>query len=128
MKIGEPGLGDEGERLLEHRLVLGRKAGDQVGAEDDAGPGRPQPQAEPDHVGPQMPPLHPLEDQIIAGLHAQMDMRHEARLARQMGEELVVDLGRIERGEPEPRQLRHGLEDHADQPAERRPFLELAAE
>ena len=38
MKMRQPAFFDERQRILEHRLRLGRKAGDQIGAEDDIGP------------------------------------------------------------------------------------------
>src|SRR5580765_2302533 len=38
VEVSEPAVVDDRERILEHRLALGREAGDEVGAEDDFGP------------------------------------------------------------------------------------------
>ena len=60
-----------------------------------------------DHVGAPVPPLHALEDQIIAGLHGEMQMRHQPRLLGDEPSRVGVDRGRVERREPQPPQLRH---------------------
>ena len=75
--------------------------------------------AERDRVGARMPPLHALEDEIVAGLQRQMQMRHQARLVGERVEQIGVGLDRIDRGQPQPRQLRHLLEDPLHQRAER---------
>ena len=83
VEIVEPGFRDEAERAREHRLVLGRKAGDEIGAERDARPQRPRPRAPTcERIGARVPALHALQDQIVAGLERQMQMRHQPRLAR----------------------------------------------
>ncbi len=54
-------------------------------------------------VGAQMPPLHALEDQVRPRLQRQMQMRHQPRLLRDQPPQIVVDRGRVERGQPQPR-------------------------
>ena len=65
-----------------------------------------------------MPPLHALEDEIVAGLQRQMQMRHQSAVLRQRIEQVAVGLDGIDRRQPQPLQLRHVLEDLLDQRAE----------
>ena len=79
---GVPGRGEKGKTCrcvsphsstsasvrCEHLFRLGRKAGDEIGAEHDIGPRRAQRGAEMDGVGARMAPLHALENQIVARL------------------------------------------------------------
>ena len=44
-----------------------------------------------------MPPLHPLQDQIVAGLQRQMQMRHQALVAGDHIEQIAIDLDLIDR-------------------------------
>ena len=102
------------EAAAEHRLGLGRKAGDQIGAEHDlraqcAGAPRRR-----DRLRAAVPPLHALQDQIVAGLQRQMQMRHQPRLVGEQLPEILVDLARIERGQPQAAQLGNRGEKPAD--------------
>ena len=63
-------------------------------------------------------PLHPLQDHVVAGLEAHMEVRHEARLAGGQLEQALVHLDAVERGEAQPRQLGHVPQDPLDQLAE----------
>jgi hypothetical protein len=54
-----------------------------------------------------MPPLHPLQHQVVHRLEAQVQVRHQPRFLRQDPEKLLVDGRRIERREPQARQLPH---------------------
>ena len=71
-----------------------------------------------ERLGAQVPALHALQDQIAAGLQRQMQMRHQARLFRDQPPQIVVDRGRIERRQPQPRQLRHQRQQPAHQLAQ----------
>ena len=42
-------------------------------------------------------------------------MRHQARLFGQAAHKILIDLGRVDGGQPEAGQLRHELEDARDQ-------------
>ena len=64
-----------------HLLALGREAGDQVGADRRVGPRRLQPLDHRDRIGAAVAALHPLEDQVVARLQRQMEMRQQPRLA-----------------------------------------------
>src|SRR5512146_1809935 len=57
-----------------------------------------------------MPALHAFEDQIVARLDREMEMRQKPRLLRDQAPELVVDLDRIERGEAQALELGHECE------------------
>ena len=68
MKEGEIAFRHQILRPREHLVRLGRKARDDIGAKGDIGPQPPHLGAEFDRVGPGVPPLHPLQDQIVARL------------------------------------------------------------
>ena len=44
-----------------------------------------------------MAPLHALQDQIVAGLEREMQMRHQPLLLGERREQRLVDLDRIDR-------------------------------
>ena len=79
-----------------------------------------------DRVGAQVAPLHALEDQVVAGLQRQMQMRHQARLVGERVEQVAIGLDRIDRRQPQPRQSRHMLEDLLHQRAELRRARQVA--
>ena len=58
-----------------------------------------------------MPALHALEDEVVARLQRQMQMRHQPLFLGERVEQIAVGLDRIDRGQPQPLQLRHVLED-----------------
>ena len=94
---------------------------------DDVGPQAAHLLAERDRVGARMPALHALQDQVVAGLQRQMQMRHQPRLAGDGIEQIGVGLDRVDRGEAQPRQLRHVPQDLLDQRAERRRARQIRA-
>ena len=127
MQEGDAALLDDVEAVMEHLLGFGRKAGDQIGAERDIGTQSAGTPGCGDGLGSAVPPLHPLQDQIVAGLQRQMQMRHQPRLLAEQPPELVVDLARIERGQPQARQLGHCREQPPNHLAEARPARQIAA-
>ena len=58
---------------------------------------------EPDDVGPPMPPLHALEHQVVAGLHGEVEMRHQPRL---LGHQVAHSSASIAAGSSEDRRSR----------------------
>ena len=102
----------------EQRLGFGREAGDQVGADGDAGPQARARAMTASASAREMPALHALQDQVVAGLQRQMQMRHQPRLLGDQPPQIVVDRGGIERGQPQPRQFRHQRQQAADHLAE----------
>ncbi len=108
------------QRVLEHRLGLGREARDDVGAEDDTGPEAASVLAKPDRVVTQVAALHALQDHVVASLKAEMQMRHETRFGRDGLHQIVVRLDGIDRGNPEPRQIGNQPQDAHDQIAKPR--------
>ncbi len=76
--------------------------------------------AERDGIGARMPPLHALEDQIVARLQRQMQMRHQPRLVGQRVEQIGVGFHGIDRRQPQARNVRHILHDALDQRAQPR--------
>jgi hypothetical protein len=89
---------DQRERVGEHGRVFGREAGDQVRADRDVGTGGLQAFDQRDAFGARMAALHALQDHVVAGLEREVDVRHDARLAREQREQAVVDLDAVERG------------------------------
>ena len=83
--------------------------------------------AERDRVGPRMPALHALEDQIVAGLQRQMQMRHQPAFAGKGVDQIAIGLDRIDRGQAQSLELRHVLEDLLDQRAELRRARQIGA-
>ena len=67
-----------------------------------------------------MTPLHALENQIVAGLQRQVQMRHQPRLVGDRVEEIGIGFDRVDRRQPQTRQIRHVPEDALDQDAEPR--------
>ena len=94
MQEGEAAFLDQILRAREHLFGLGRKAGDDVGAERDVRPQPPHLRAELNRIVARMPPLHPLQDQIVAGLQRQMQMRHQPLVVRDHVEQIAIDLDR----------------------------------
>ena len=121
MQMRQPAVVDEVERAREHLFRLGRKADDEIGAEDDVGPRRAQRVAEADRVLARMAPLHALQDQIVARLQRQMQMRAEPLLSRKSLDEIVVGLDAIDRREPQPFELRKRAQQQTHEAPERQP-------
>src|SRR5262245_19585269 len=65
-----------------------------------------------------MPALHALQDEIVARLQREIQMRHQPRVAGERVEEVAVCLDRIDRRESQPRELRHMLQNLLHQRAE----------
>ncbi len=97
MQIGEAAALDEVERVGEHGLGLGREAGDEIGAEDRH-PGRRRRTSSQKRMASSrtMAALHALQDQIVAGLHREVKMRHQTRFGGD-GFEQVIDRLRLDR-------------------------------
>ena len=74
-----------------------------------------------------MPPLHPLQDEVAAGLQGQMQMRHQTRLLGDQPPQIVVDRRRIQRRQAQPRQFRHLRQQPAHELAQARPARQIGA-
>ena len=92
-----------------------------------SGRARPHRLAEGDGVVAQVAALHPLQDQVVAGLQRQVQVRHQPRLAGDRLDQPRVGLDLVDRREPQPRQVRHAGEDRGDEVAEPRRALEVGA-
>ncbi len=97
MQEGEIAFFHQIHRTLEHFVSLGRKARDDIGAERDIRPQSPHLRAEIDRIRARVPPLHPLQNQIVARLQRQMQMRHQAFILRDHVEQIAIDLDLINR-------------------------------
>ena len=94
---------DERDRPAPGRVVLGREADDRVRVDRDAGECRPDPPDDRGIVGRQVAPAHPAQHAVVARLERQVDVRQGPR--RAVGpdtEQLVVDVLRLDRGDPDP--------------------------
>src|SRR6185436_15280003 len=83
--------------------------------------------AEFDHIGAAMATLHALEDQIVAGLGGQMEVRHQPFLFRDDPQQDWVGLDGIDRRQSQPLQFGDMLEDFLHQRAQRWPGGQVAA-
>ena len=54
-----------------------------------------------------MPPLHPLQNQVVAGLQRQMQMRHQAFIVADDVEQIAIGFDRVDRRNPQTLQFRH---------------------
>ncbi len=107
MDVGDPAFLDQRERVLEHRFGLGREAGDEVGAEHDIGPRMADRAAEVDCMAARMSALHALEDEVIARLQREMQVRHKPLLRRDRVEQCRIEFGHVERRETQPGKVRN---------------------
>ena len=115
-------------RLFSAHLVgLGRESGDQIGAEHGVGPAAPDVGANAQRIGAAVAALHALQDHVVAGLQAEMQMRHQPRLGLDQSQEVVVDLDGIERGQPQTAQFGHLRQQAADHLAEDGPARQIGA-
>ena len=74
-----------------------------------------------------MAPLHAFKDQIVAGLEAEVQMRHDTRLIGDDLDQVVVESGRVERGKAQTRQIRHQGQQPTHQIGQARPARQIAA-
>ena len=66
MQVGQPALLDNAQGVVEHRVGLGRKSGNQICPEHDIRPGFANSIAKTDRILTRMPPLHALQDHVVA--------------------------------------------------------------
>ena len=121
MQMHELTFSDEIERAGEHLLGLGRKAGDQIGAEHDIGAQPAHLATERNRIGAQVTALHAFEDEIVARLQRQMQMRHQPRLVAERVKQVAIGFDGIDRGKTQPLQLRHLGQNALHQGAETDP-------
>src|SRR5439155_1365351 len=127
MEEAEAAILHQAQTVLEHRFALGGKSGDQVGAEGNIGAKGARPPTEGDRIGPAVPPLHALQDQIVARLQREVEMGHQARLFGQELPERVIGLRRIEGRKPEARKLGDFAQQVAGHLPQLRPARQIAA-
>ena len=114
----EAAFGNEIEGAGELLFRLGGKAGDEVGPEDGIRAKTPHGLTEPDRIVAAVPALHALEDQVVAGLQREVEMRHQPVLAGNRLPESRVGLDGIDGGQAQAREIRHVAEDRLDQPSQ----------
>ena len=120
MAVHDPQLGDDRQVVGVRGGAFGREAGDQIGPHGKLGSASAQGCNQPHRIAAQVTPLHPLEDQIVAMLQRQMDMRHDPRLARDQFEQQRVDLDPVKRRQPQPVERGEFGQDSGHHRAERR--------
>ena len=120
MELSQPTFIDQIERAGEHGFGLGRESGDNVGAENDVGTQPARLLAERNCIATRVPPLHALENEIVAGLQRQMEVRHQPRLVGKRIKQIEVGFDRIDRRQPQTVQVRHIPENALDQHAQPR--------
>ena len=127
MQEGQAAILNQLQRIVEHLLGFGRKAGDDVGAEDHVGTQPPRLLAEGDGIVAQMAALHPLQDHVVTRLQRQVQMRHQARFRRDGQHQVVVGFDRIDAADAQARQVRHQPQDAHDQIAKPRRARQIGA-
>ena len=98
MHLGQPRRADGLERALESRLVLRGKADDHVGGQVEVGERLELAQIGLDRVAAR----HRAEHAVVARLERHVQVRAYDRRLAERGDELVVDVVDLDRGEPEP--------------------------
>jgi hypothetical protein len=88
MQEGEIAFAQQIERSREHFLRLGWEAGDNIGAKRNIGPQTLDLCAKRDRFCARMPALHSLENQVVARLQREMQMRHQSRVVREHVEQV----------------------------------------
>ena len=58
-------------------------------------------------IRPAVPPLQAFQDQVVARLQRQVEMRHQARFVFDQAQQVVVDFDAINRGDAKARQFRY---------------------
>ena len=123
----EPAVVDKIERAREHFFRFGRKADDEIGAEDDIGSRLAKRAAKVDCVLARMAPLHALQDQIVAGLQRQMKMRAEPRVFGDRRAQVVIDFDAVDRREPQTRQIGKFAQQQTHEAPERPAVAKIGA-
>ena len=108
------------QTVCEHRVAFRWKTGNDIRADGNVRSRRFQPLHKIDRLCPAVPPLHPLQDHVVARLQRQMDMRHHAVMLRDQIEQAVVHLDPVEGRQAQPGQIGHGAQNALDQAAEPR--------
>ena len=94
------------QRVFKSGLGLGRETGDNISPKSDTWPCGAGLFAKPNGIARQMPTFHPLQDQIVTMLEAEMKMRHQARLCCNRVHERIIDFDGIDRTDPQTRHIR----------------------
>ncbi len=124
---GEAAFRDQLQGIAKHCLGLGREAGDQVGAERDVRAQRLGAACCLDGLRPAVAALHALQDQIVAGLQRQVQMRHQPVFGGNQAPEVLVDFTRVERGQPQAAQLGDGGQKRTNHLPETWPVRQIGA-
>ena len=118
MTVDDPAVLHQIEAVDKHRVGLGRKPCDNVGTDGDFGSLGLHPLDKFDRKFATVPPLHPLQDHIIACLQRQMYVRHQARFAGNQVEKPVVDFDTVNRRQSQTGQGGDMRHDPLDQLAQ----------
>jgi hypothetical protein len=100
MQEGQAAIVHQRERVLEHVRRFRRKAGDNIGAEDDIRTHAPHGLAKGDGVRPRVTALHPLQGEIVARLQGQMQMGHQPFILGDGCNEIRIRLDGIDGRQP----------------------------
>ena len=127
MQAGKAGIVHQRQAVLEHRFGLGGKPRDQVAAEGRIGAQAAHRVAKSDGIGPAVAALHALEDQVVARLSGQMEMRHQPFLVRDGAHQQRIGLYGIDGRQSQAPQPRHQLQQLGHQHAQRRRTRQVGA-
>ena len=119
MQIRQAAILDEAQRVLKHRVGFGRKADDEIGAEDDVGAQPPQLRAEIDRVG-----AGEWRRFMRFRIMSSPDCSERCRCGVSRGsvcesvDQVGVGLDAVDRGEAQPLEAGRGAQDRLDEAAQ----------
>lgn len=114
MAVDDAEFVDDREIGPVHRLILGRKARNQVRADGDVRAACAQTLHQMHGIGARMAAFHSLEHEIVAVLQRKMQVRHHPRFPGEQLEQLRIDLHPVERGHAQPCQSWEAIQDRPD--------------
>lgn len=109
---------DQFQAIIKMRICFGREARDDICTEGDAGPQLARLFTEGNRIVAQMATLHPLQNQVVPVLKAQVKMRHQTRFRRDGQHQVLIRFNGINRADAQARQVRHQTQDAHDQIAQ----------
>ena len=102
---------DELHRVFKHRLGFRRETGDDVSAKGHVRPQSAGLLGKADRIIAQVAAFHALQNHIVAMLQRQVQMRHQARFGGDGLHQVFVHFDRVDRGNPQARQIGHQPQD-----------------
>ena len=97
MQPGQLGIINQVEGRFMRGIILGRETGNQISPEHSIRANLADLPHQVQHIGCAMAAFHSFQDQIMAMLNRQMQMRHQPVIISQRCQQIIISLGRINR-------------------------------